>query len=158
MLQPRLGGRKLFKILGPALESEDVKLGRDRFFGILREKGLLVPPLPKSPGTTRFEPSLPVFRNMVTGLVLTGPNQAWAADITYIRTEEGFLYLSLITDMWSRKIVGFHAGESLEAEDALKALAMASLKGGAKPHMRLLRDKQPVKCREAFSLGVYTES
>jgi transposase InsO family protein len=134
-LQPRLGGRKLFKILAPTLENEGIKLGRDRFFAILREKGLLVPPLPKSPGTTRFEPGLPVFHNLVAALVLTGPNQAWAADITYIRTDEGFLYLRLITDMWSRKIVGFHVGASLETEDALSALAMAlaSLRGGARP-------------------------
>ena len=134
-LQPRLGGRKLFKILAEVLEKEGIKLGRDRFFAILREKGLLVPPLPKSPGTTRFVPSLPVFHNLVAGLELTGPNQAWAADITYIRTDEGFLYLSLITDMWSRKIVGFHVGASLETEGALSALAMAlgSLTGGAKP-------------------------
>jgi transposase InsO family protein len=76
-----------------------------------------------------------VFRNLVAGLALTGPNQAWAANITYIRTDEGFLYLSLITDMWSRKIVGFHLGDSLAAEGALAALAMAlaSLAGGAKP-------------------------
>jgi transposase InsO family protein len=135
MLQPRLGGRKLFKILAPVLENEGIKLGRDRFFDILREKGLLVPPLPKSPGTTRFEPSLPVFLNLVAALVLTGPNQAWAADITYIRTDEGFLYLSLITDMWSRKIVGFHVGANLETEGPLTALSMAlsSLTYGEKP-------------------------
>jgi len=134
-LQPRLGGRKLFKILAPVLENEGVKLGRDRFFAILCEKGLLVPPLPKSPRTTRFEPCLPVFHNLVAGLVLTGPNQAWAADITYIRTDEGFLYLSLITDMWSRKIVGFHVGDSLETEGALLALVMAlvSLRCSEKP-------------------------
>jgi len=134
-LQPRLGGRKLFKILAAALENEGIKLGRGRFFDILRGKGLLVPPLPKSPGTAKFEPSLPVFHNLVAGLELTGPNQAWAADITYIRTDEGFLYLSLITDMWSRKIVGFHVGASLGTEGALSALAMAlsSLRGGAKP-------------------------
>ena len=134
-LQPRLGGRKLLKILVPVFKSKGIKLGRDRFFDILREKGLLVPPLPKSPVTTRFEPSLPVFHNLVSGLALTGTNQAWAADITYIRTDEGFLYLSLITDMWSRKIVGFHVGDSLETEGALFALSMAlaSLRYGAKP-------------------------
>ena len=134
-VQPRLGGRKLYKILTPALKNEGVKLGRDRFFDVLRKKGLLVPPLPKSPRTARFEPNLPVFHNLVSGLVLTVANQAWAADITYIRTDEGFLYLSLITDMRSRKIVGFHVGDSLETEGALKALAMAlaSLRCGAKP-------------------------
>jgi transposase InsO family protein len=134
-LQPRLGGRKLCKILSPVLANEGIQLGRDRFFDVLRERGLLVPPLPKSQRTTRFEPSLPVFHNLVAGLALTGPSQAWAADITYIRTDEGFLYLSLITDMWSRKIVGFHVGASLETEGALLALAMAlaSLRSGLKP-------------------------
>jgi len=134
-LQPRLGGRKLYKILAPVLENEGIKVGRDRFFDILRKKGLLVPPLPKSTRTTKFEPCLPVFGNLVAGLELTRPNQAWACDITYIRTLEGFLYLSLITDMWSRKIVGFNVGESLEAEEALPALAMAlaSLRRGEMP-------------------------
>ena len=79
-LQPRLGGRKLFKILAPLLENEGIKLGRDRFFTILRNKGLLVPPLPKNPGT--FEHSLPVFHNLVAGLELTGPNLAWALRIS----------------------------------------------------------------------------
>ena len=134
-LQPRLGGRKLFKILAPVLEKAGARLGRDKFFALLGKKGLLVSPLPKSHRTTRFQPSLPVFRNLVAALTLTAPNQAWAADITYIRSDEGFLYLSLITDMWSRKIVGFHVGSSLETEGALSALAMAlaSLGGGAKP-------------------------
>jgi hypothetical protein len=81
-LHPRLGGRKLLKVLAPVLENEGIKVGRDRFFDILRKKGLLVPPLPKGPRTSRFEPSLPVFSNLVAGLELTGPNQAWAADIS----------------------------------------------------------------------------
>jgi len=135
MLQPRLGGRKLFKIFASALEREGIKIGRDRFFDILRTKGLLVPPLPKSPGTTRFEPSLPVFHNLVAKIELTKPNQAWAADITYIRTDEGFLYLSLITDMWSRMIIGFNVGTSLETAETLRALTMAlsTIKDGTKP-------------------------
>jgi transposase InsO family protein len=76
-----------------------------------------------------------VFRNLVAGRELSGPNQAWAADITYIQTDGGFLYLSLITDMWSRKIVGFNVGDSLATEGALSALAMAmvSLRCDEKP-------------------------
>jgi transposase InsO family protein len=134
-MQPRLGGRKLHKMLGGALIEAGIRLGRDKFFGIMREKGLLVPPLPKSARTTRFEPSLPVFHNLVKDMVLTGPNQAWASDITYIRTDDGFLYLSLITDMWSRKIVGFHIGDTLETEGVLRALetSLSTLKKGEKP-------------------------
>jgi transposase InsO family protein len=134
-LQPRLGGRKLFHILGPALEKAGVKMGRDRFFEVLREKSLLLERLPGVPHTTNSRHSLPVFHNLVKDMELSGPNQAWAADITYIRTGEGFLYLSLLMDLFSRKIVGSHAGDTLEAEGAVRALEMAlkDLPEGALP-------------------------
>lgn len=134
-LQPRLGGRKLFHILGPKLADAGVTVGRDRFFEVLREKGLLLDRLPAAPRTTDSRHSLPVFHNLVKDMALTGPNQAWVADITYIRTDEGFLYLSLLMDRWSRKIVGYHAGDTLEAEGALRALSMAlkNLPDGTSP-------------------------
>jgi transposase InsO family protein len=124
-LQPRLGGKKLFHILRPKLAREGVKIGRDRFFEVLREKSLLLERLPGCPKTTNSRHSLPVFHNLVKDMVLTGPHQVWVSDITYIRTGEGFLYLSLIMDLWSRKIVGYHAGDTLETEGVLRALAMA---------------------------------
>jgi transposase InsO family protein len=127
-VQPRLGGRKLFHILGPELEYAGAKTGRDRFFEVLREKSLLLERLAGVPKTTNSRHSLPVFRNLVKGMELVLPNQAWAADITYIRTDEGFLYLSLLMDLWSRKVVGYHAVDTLEAEGAVLALKMA-LKG-----------------------------
>jgi transposase InsO family protein len=76
-----------------------------------------------------------VFHNPVKDMVLTGPNQAWASGITYVRTDDGFLYLCLITDMRSRKIVGYHAGDTLETEGAVKApgMAPAQLPEGAHP-------------------------
>lgn len=124
-LQPRLGGKKLHRMLQEQLMQAGVEIGRDLFFKVLGERGLLLEPLPKSPRTTNSRHSLPVFRNLVTGMELTGPNQAWVSDITYIRTDEGFLYLSLITDAWSRKIVGYHAGDTLETEGCLMALEKA---------------------------------
>jgi len=134
-VQPRLGGRKLFHLLAPKLVLEGVKIGRDRFFEVLREKGLLLDRLPCCPKTTNSRHSLPVFRNLVKDMTLTGPHQAWVSDITYIRTGEGFLYLSLIMDLWSRKIVGYHAGDTLETEGVLRALKMAlsKLPSGAFP-------------------------
>ena len=111
--------------LKPELEKAGVRIGRDRFFKVLEEKGLLLEPLPKSPRTTNSRHSLPVFRNLIADKELSGPNQVWVSDITYIRTEEGFLYLSLITDAWSRKIVGYHAGDTLETEGCLNALERA---------------------------------
>jgi transposase InsO family protein len=76
-----------------------------------------------------------VFGNRVKDMVLTAPNQVWAADITYIRTGEGFLYLSLLMGMWSRKTVGFHAGDTMESEGAVHALetALKELPGEAFP-------------------------
>lgn len=124
-VQPRLGGLKLYRLLGPRLKAEGAGLGRDRFFGVMNRQGLLLEPLPKAPRTTTSHHSLPVFTNLLKGEELTVPNQAWAADITYIRTWEDFGYLSLITDMFSRKIVGYHLGSTLEAKDTIQALTMA---------------------------------
>ena len=124
-LQPRLGGRKLRHLLQAELEEAGVRLGRDRFFELLAERDLLVVPKPGAPRTTNSRHSLPVFHNLLAGRLLTGPNEAWVSDLTYIRTEEGFLYAALITDAYSRKIVGSHIGDSLEAEGCLRALDQA---------------------------------
>ena len=134
-MQPRLGGLKLHHMLRDRLKAEDVSLGRDRFFEVLKNQALLLKPLPKAPRTTNSSHSLPVFRNLIKDVELTGPNQVWVSDITYIRTGEDFAYLSLITDKYSRKVVGFHVGLTLETRDTLKALAMAleSLPDGAHP-------------------------
>ena len=127
--QPRLGVRKLYHLIGPELKAAGVKMGRDRLFKELGKAGLLVAPKASEwPKTTQVDPNLPVFKNLIKGLVPSGPNQVWVADITYIRTREAFMYLGLITDRWSRKIVGYHLGETLESQQVLKALAMA-LKG-----------------------------
>lgn len=134
--QPRLGGRKLHHLISPELKEAGVKMGRDRFFEELGKAGLLVEKRRSEwPKTTNFDPNLPVFRNLIKRRKATGPNQVWVADITYIRTEEAFVYLGLITDQWSRKIVGRHLGESLETKHAMRALAMAlkSLKPGQRP-------------------------
>ena len=134
--QPRLGGRKLYHQIRPELEKAGVKLGRDRFFAELKRAGLLVERKPSEwPRTTRFDPALPVFKNLVKRRKVTGANQVWVADITYVRTEECFVYLALITDKWSRKIVGFELGLRLAAGLVLQALNMAlkSLRKGQKP-------------------------
>ncbi len=124
-IQPRIGGFKLHHLLRPELEAAGVRMGRDRFFEVLKNQGLLLKRLPSAPRTTNSRHSLPVFTNLVKGLVPEAINEVWVSDITYIRTEEGFLYLSMITDMHSRKIVGYHLSLSLEARDSLKALEMA---------------------------------
>ena len=133
--QPRVGGLKLHSMLCDELSAAGVRLGRDRFFEVLRNQALLLEPLPKAPRTTNSKHSLPVFNNLIKDMEVTGPNQVWVSDITYIRTREDFAYLSLITDKYSRKVVGYHLGRTLEAQDTLKALRMAldSLLEGDRP-------------------------
>ena len=134
-MQPRRGGKKLHGLLKPELEKAGVRIGRDRFFEMLGERELLLEPLPTAPRTRSGRHGLPVFRNLLADMELTGPNQTWVSDITYVRTDEGFLHLSLITDAWLRKIVGFHGGDTLETEGCLKALgkAVAGLADGTSP-------------------------
>lgn len=134
-LQPRLGCRKLYVLLKEPLNDAGVKLGRDRFFKVLSKNGLLVEPLPRGPITTMSNHSLPIFPNRLKELELVRAHQAWVTDITYIRTEAGFVYLTLLMDAFSRVIVGWNLGQNLGAEESLKALKMAlnHLPEGAAP-------------------------
>lgn len=135
-VQPRLGTRKLRVVLQAALAQAGVQIGRDRFFAVLRQGGLLLAPLPREqPQTTSSYHCLPVFANLVKDRVVSGPNEVWVSDLTYLRTEEGFLYLALVTDKFSRKIVGYHCGDTLEAVGCVRALEMAlkDLPAGAQP-------------------------
>ncbi len=134
-LQPRLGCRKLHFLLQDDLSEHGVEIGRDRFFAVLAEKGLLVKRKRGRARTTDSRHSLPVFANLLQSMTVHGPNQAWVSDLTYVRTSEGFLYAALITDVYSRKIVGWHIGDSLEAEGCLVALekALKELPSGCHP-------------------------
>jgi len=134
-VQAFLGARKILHILRPELADHGVGIGRDRYFVLLARHGLLVVRRPAAPRTTWSRHSLPVFRNLLRGMELTGANQAWVADLTYIRTLEGFQYAALITDAWSRMIVGWHLGDTLETVGCMSSLEMAlrSLPAGARP-------------------------
>jgi len=135
-LQPRLGTRKLHHLVKEPLEEAGAKVGRDRMFEILKERGLLVEAKASDyPTTTSSYHCLPVFKNLIKNQEVSQPNQIWVGDITYLRTEEGFMYLSLLTDKMSRKIVGYHCGDSLEAIGCVRALEMAleQMPKGAQP-------------------------
>lgn len=134
--QPRIGTRKLHTLYQATLMEAGVKVGRDRLFEVLGELELLVPPKrAESPRTTHSYHCLPVFTNRIKDLEVKKPNEVWVVDLTYIRTEMGFLYLALLTDKMSRKIVGYHCGDTLEAAGCLQALdqALADLPPGAHP-------------------------
>ena len=124
-VQPRLGGRKLHYLCGPHLEAAGVRIGRDRFFAVLAEKSLLLEPLPRKPRTTDSRHVLPVFANQVKDLALTAPNQAWAGDITYIRTASGWVYLAVVIELYSRKVIGWAMAGHMQASLVCDALRMA---------------------------------
>lgn len=125
-LQPRLGTRKLYHLLKPELERTGVRMGRDRLFEELRNRDLLLEPVPAPyPHTTQSYHNLPVFGNLVKDLEVKAPNEVWVSDLTYLRTVEGFLYLALITDKYSRKVVGWNVGDNLEAVGCVRALERA---------------------------------
>ncbi|WP_442891403.1 IS3 family transposase [Congregicoccus parvus] len=122
---PRIGGLKLLEKLRPALLDAGIGLGRDRLFDLLRSRQMLVAPKKKSVRTTYYDSALPVFRNQLYELAPSGVHQAWVADITYIDTDQGPLYLTLLTDLYSRMIVGFNCAETLVAAESIEALMMA---------------------------------
>ncbi len=124
-VQPRIGCRKLLHLLHADLQEAEVSVGRDRFFELLAEHDLLVVPKQGAPHTTNSRHCLPVFQNLLLEREPTAPHQMWVSDLTYIRTVEGFVYAALIMDKFSRKIVGWHLGDSLECSGCLAALEMA---------------------------------
>jgi putative transposase len=135
-LQPRLGTRKLHHLFKGELAQAGVKVGRDRMFEILREREMLVERRSSDyPTTTSSYHCLPVFENLVKDLEVNQPNEVWVGDLTYVRTDEGYMYLALLTDKMSRKIVGYHCGDTLEAVGCVRALEMAlkEMPAGARP-------------------------
>ena len=125
MLQPCLGGKKLLYIIKPELEKAGVSIGRDRFFELLSRYEMLIDRKRRQVRTTDSRHGFGVYDNLLKDAELTGSNQAFASDITYIRTDEGFLYLALMMDVFSRTIVGWDCSDSLEAEGVLRALSQA---------------------------------
>lgn len=118
-LMPRVGTRKLKEHLG------ELSPGRDKLFEILRQHGLLVKRRRKYAITTNSNHLLPVYPNLLPETIADVPNRVWVADQTYIRLKSGFCYLSLVTDLCSRKIVGFDVHPTLHTTGPLNALQMA---------------------------------
>ena len=124
-MQPKLGGRKLLHIIGPDLASAGVSIGRDRFFVLLSVHDMLIERKSRHCRTTNSWHGFQVYPNLLKECVATGAHQVLVSDITYIWTDEGFVYLALVMDSWSRAIVGYDCSDSLEAEGASRALSMA---------------------------------
>ena len=121
---PRVGGYKLWLML-ISMFGRDYVPGRDRFFVIMRRKGLMLPK-PKPRHTTNSNHRYHKWKNLIKNLVLTAANQLWVADITYIALANGDVcYLHLITDAYSHKVVGWALADTLKAAVSMQALQMA---------------------------------
>ena len=122
---PRLGVRKLYHLL----QSDDtIPIGRDKLYSFLREEGLLVYKKRKYTVTTNSKHWLRKYPNLTKGISLQRPEQLWVADITYIDTLDGNAYLHLVTDAYSKQIMGYELCNNMEAASTLKALKMALVK------------------------------
>lgn len=121
----RLGGKKVYKKIRSELQQLPVKMGRDKFFDFMRENKMLVK---RKKNFTKTTNSMHRFRkhpNLIKGLEINRPEQVWVSDITYIRTLVGFVFLSLITDAYSKQIMGHYLSDNLKTEGTLRALKMA---------------------------------
>ncbi len=134
---PRSGTRTLLDIMSYSLKNRGIAIGRDKLFEILREEQLLVRRRKRHFYTTDSKHRFRKYPNIAKDLKLTKPEQLWVSDITYIKSKEGPLYLSLITDAFSRKIMGYHLADHLKATGPIEALKMA-LKNRIYPTEKLM--------------------
>src|SRR4051794_19096909 len=122
---PRIGTRKLLHLLTPRLAEHKLEVGRDYLFELLATHKLLVRSRKRKAVTTDSRHWMRKYSNLTGELTVVRPEQLWVSDITYIRLTNGFAYLSLITDAYSRKIVGCHLSKTLAAEGCIAALQRA---------------------------------
>lgn len=128
---PMVGGKKLYKLMKPDLDRIGSKTGRDKFFIFLRENDLLIHRKKSFTKTTNSSHRFKIHKNLIKGITPLRSDEIYVSDITYIRVEDSFNYLALITDLYSRKIVGHDFSDSLNLEGSVRALKM-SLKGKEK--------------------------
>ncbi len=121
----RWGVRKIHSLIKEDLQRHSIKIGRDKLFDLLRSNNMLVKPRKRHFFTTQSHHWLRKYEYLIDKMSITAPNQLWVSDITYVYCEEGPLYLFLITDVYSQKIVGWCISTSLKAEFAVIALKMA---------------------------------
>lgn len=122
---PRLGTRKLYFLIKDELKEHNIKLGRDVLFNFLRAEQLLIKPRRSYIKTTNSKHWMRKYPNLIKEIALIKPEQLWVSDITYIKTAQGHEYLSLVTDAYSKKIMGYALLDNLSTSGPLTALEMA---------------------------------
>ena len=148
--QPMIGTRKLCRLLKPKLSAKGIKIGRDALYNLLRGHNMLINKKKKYVRTTQSYHRFRTYKNLIKDLEMTRPNQVFVSDITYLDTLEGFCYLALITDAYSRKIVGYSVSQSLSIEFCMDALRQA-LKGVKAPDKLIHHSDRGIQyCSHAY--------
>lgn len=123
---PACGTDKLYFMLKASFAEHQIKLGRDGLYDLLGRHGLLIRHRRRRPFTTDSNHPYRQYPNLIRNMPLSAAGQLWVSDITYIRKTSGFSYLSIITDAYSHKIVGYKLHPSLHSAGAIDALIMAA--------------------------------
>lgn len=125
MKMPQLGTRKLYYLLKDSFADDGIKIGRDGLFTYLRSENMLIKPKKNYTRTTNSKHWLKKHPNLFGTMYLTRPEEAFVSDITYLKSKENTHYLSLVTDAFSRKIMGYNLSDNMDAENVVQALNMA---------------------------------
>ena len=133
-----MGCRKIYELIAPFMLEHQIKIGRDALFDLLAANNLLVRKKKRRVYTTQSFHWLRKYTNLIRDFVPTAPNQLWVSDITYWKISKGFVYISLITDAYSHKIVGYHVAETLESIETIKSLEMALSDLRSESHFQLV--------------------
>jgi transposase InsO family protein len=145
---PRLGGRKLHVLLKQ--DSSAPSIGRDRLFTLLRGEDLLVKRKRRYTKTTNSKHWMRKYPNKIKHMPLSRPEQLWAADITYIALKQGYAYLHLVTDVYSKMIVGYYLSQDLSAGSSLQALKMALGQRNSTKHLIHHSDRGLQYCSSGY--------
>lgn len=121
----RTGGIKLYSELKQEFDNQDIKIGRDKFYRFLRLQNLLVPKLKNYHTTTNSNHQFKKYKNLIQNKIPTRPEQLWVSDITYIKTDNGHNYLAIVTDAYSKQIMGYKLDNHMKTSLCTEALAMA---------------------------------
>lgn len=122
---PRIGTRKLFYLIKNDLKALNIKMGRDVLFNFLRAEHLLITPKRSYVKTTNSKHWMKKYPNRIEHMTIERPEQVWVSDITYIKADDGHHYLSLVTDAYSKQIMGYELCKNLSVDGPLRALDMA---------------------------------
>jgi putative transposase len=121
----RTGGINFYAAPKQDFINQDIKIGRDKLYDVLRLHNLLVPKLKNYVTTTNSNHLFRKYKNLIKDQVLNRPDQLWVGDITYIKTDKGYNYLAIVTDAYSKQIMGYKLDNNIKTLLCTKAFAMA---------------------------------